>query len=182
MAPKTMPVFPNWFPYNDMMLDGHMKVGKWAGVKTRSWEWNYRGLVLLYNSGRTAQPAIRAYRYVDGPRQHKAIIGVGELSMVRMLVKEEAEKMVCNFNNISPAKVRSIIEEFETEDYTPENILFDFYNFGPYIAPFRVGFFFKSLQRFDRVPFSWPAGPVKPIFTRIVTGSELQKQLKAAGF
>ena len=56
MAPKTMPVFPNWFPYNDMMLDGHMKVGKWAGVKTRSWEWNYRGLVLLYNSGRTAKP------------------------------------------------------------------------------------------------------------------------------
>ena len=183
MKPHSLPVFPNWFPYNDMLLDGHLKVDEWAGVKTRGWKWDYRGPVLFYNSGRTADAAVDSYKYTNSPYQHKVIIGVGELADVRTLTKKEAERMVCNFNNMPLEKVRRILkkEGFSRDQF--EDGLYQFYLFGPYVAPLEVGFFFKNLKRFSKpVTFNWPPGPVKPIYTKITTGSELQAELKRLGF
>ena len=185
MELNKLPVFPNWFPYNDMLLDGHLRVDRWEGVKTRSWEWDYRGPVLLYNSLRTAKPAVNAYKYEDGPSNHKMIIGAGELIDVRLLTHEEALQMVCNFNNMPPSQVKKIIQQrgLSVEKNDKEDVvdspLFNFYDFGPYVAPFSTGFFFKNLRRFkEPVSFNWPVGPIKPIFTKIVSGSKLHRQLK----
>lgn len=189
MQSKGIPVFPNWFPYNDMVLDGHLKVDQWEGVKTRNWEWNYRGPVLFYNSLRTAKPAVEAYQYVDSPSQHKIIIGIGELVDVRPLTHKEALQMVCNFNNMSPERVEEILQQngSTSKENNKEDVLdsdlFYFYSFGPYVAPLDTGFFFKYLQRFrESVPFNWPSGPIKPIFTKIVPGSKLYRQIKLSGF
>ena len=189
MALKKVPVFPNWFPYNDMLLDGHLKVEPHEGCKTRSWYWDYRGPVLFYNSLRTARPGVEAYKYEDGSAKHKVIVGIGELVDVRPLTYKEALQMVCNFNNLSFEKVEKILREngFSTEENPEEDVvdspLFGFYEFGPYIAPFETGFFFKNLKRFkEPVPFNWPQGPIKPIFTKIVVGSKLDAAIKKSGF
>lgn len=153
-----LPVFPNWFPFNDMLFDGHLRVLDFAGVKTRSWKWDYRGPVLFYTSGRTARPAVEAYEYQDSQEHHKVIIGTGNLVEVRELTEDEVLRMVCNFNNITPTE--ALAGEYK-------------------ISPFPFGFFFQNLRRFERpVPFKWPAGPVKPIWTEIPSGSELSRQLK----
>ncbi|MBI3632245.1 MAG: hypothetical protein HY225_02255 [Candidatus Vogelbacteria bacterium] len=185
MTAQKLPVFPNWFPYNDMLLDGHMKVDGHEGVKSRCWEWNYRGPVLLYNSLRTAKPAVKAYDYTNSSENHKVIVGVGELVEVRGFTVDEAAQMLANFNNISLDKIKIALRNIKRKmpSYRPEEIIYNFFQFGPYIAPFRTGFFFKNLRRFDKpVSFNWPAGPIKPIFTQVVPGSELGKQLKRAGF
>ncbi len=170
MELKKLPVFPNWFPYNDLLLDGHLKVDQWEGVKTRNWEWNYRGPVLLYNSLRTANPAVRAYQYKDSPSMHKMIIGAGELIDVRLLTQREVLQMVCNFNNVTHEQVKRVLEQNDS-------------SWDEYIVPFDTGFFFKNLRRFkEPVPFNWPSGPVKPIFTKIVSGSKLHRQLQQSGF
>ena len=96
--------------------------------------------------------------------------------------------MVYNFNHITDTRVKEILEqsgcspeEDELGDVA-DSALFYFYSFGPYVAPFNLGFFFKNLQRFEEpVPFKWPSGPIKPIFTRIVSGSRLDRQLKQIG-
>ena len=164
-----LPVFPNWFPFNDMLLDGHLKVGKYEGVKTRSWDWNYRGPLLLYTSGRAFHQAVEAYQYANGAKKHKVIIGIGELVDVRELTEKEAYKMVCNFNNVKPSELSPLIP-----DTVPP---FEAYVLG-YIAPYRIGFFFQNLRRFEQpVPFKWPAGPVKPIFTEIKPGTELHQAI-----
>ncbi len=175
---NKLPVFPNWFPYNDMLFDGHMKVGQWEGVKTRSWDWKYRGPVLLYNSLRTSLPALDAYKYKDSPLNHKVIIGVGELAEVRELKISEATKMLANFNNKPLAQIKRIVQYY-CADYTPEKVIYSFYDFGPYIAPFKVGFFFKNLTRFkEPVPFNWPSGPIKPIFIPV---SVVEKAFEKVG-
>lgn len=181
---NNLPVFPNWFPYNDMLLDGHLRVDQWEGVKTRSWEWDYRGPVLLYNSGRTAQEAVRTYKYKNDPSKHKVIIGVGELVLVRTLREKEARQMVCNFNNMSLAEVKEILKKnyvFDKEHI--KEALYYFYDFGPYIAPFDTGFFFKSLKRFkEPILFNWPPGPIKPIFTDVRKNPKLLNQLAMMGY
>lgn len=156
--PSRLPVFPNWFPFNDMLLDGHLRLGEF-GVKTRSWNWDYRGPVLLYNSGRTACSAMRAYHYRDSREHHGVIIGVGNLVQVRELTEAETLQMICNFNNISKRMAALL---------------------GPYlISPFQFGFFFQDLRRFkESVPFRWPSGPIKPIWTRIRRGSKLAYELE----
>lgn len=166
-----------------MVLDGHMKVGPYEGVKTRSWEWDYRGPLLFYNSGRTARPAVSAYGYHDAPQEHKVIIGVGELVDVRSLTPKETLQMVCNFNNLTEREVRKIIrKEVGSVGASFVHVLRNFYACGDYVAPYPTGFFFKNLVRFDKpVKFNWPAGPVKPITTRVVSGSPLHVQLNRAG-
>ncbi|MEK7118229.1 MAG: hypothetical protein AAB869_01335 [Patescibacteria group bacterium] len=183
MKLANLPVFPNWFPFNNMIFDGHMKVGPYEGVKTRSWNWGYRGPVLFYNSGRTAHTAARAYGYRDAPTEHKVIIGVGELVDVREFTNEEALQMVCNFNKLSESKVREMVEKAREEWDCPESeVLFGFFDLGDYIAPYRIGFFFKNLAKFhEPVKFNWPAGPVKPINTKITSGSPLARQLQLSG-
>lgn len=157
-----LPVFPNWYPYNDMLLDGHLQVGRYH-LKTRSYDWKYRGPVLLYNSGRVAWHCVDAYQYSSIDRPHRHIIGVATLVDVRELTEKESLQMECNFNNL-----------------TPKQLLKD-----PGLAeifPLHMGYFFARVHRFDKpVPFSWPAGPVKPIFTTVNPRSALQRQLTAAG-
>ena len=187
MKLTRMPVFPNWFPYNDMVLDGRMKVDRYEGVKTRNWEWDYRGPILFYNSLRTAKPAVEAYKYADNPSNHKVIIGAGKLVEVRLLTKNEALQMVCNFNNLSVPEVKKIVSRGVPYGVRGGRItawsLYNFYIYGNYVAPFEIGFFFKNLARFNEPnPFNWPPGPIKPIFTKVTAGSKLEKQLKQAGF
>lgn len=185
---RILPVFPNWFPYNDMLLDGHLKVGDYAGVKTRSWKWDYRGPVFLYTSGRTAPQPARTYRYHNSPHVHKIIIGVAELVEVRDLTNAEALKMVCNFNRLTPLGVRDLIHpqaKWKWDNVTLDlwrESLYGFYGCGG-IAPLPIGFFFQNQAKFrSPVPFNWPAGPVKPIMTKIVKGSPLQQELEWVGY
>lgn len=156
-----LPVLPNWFPFNDMLLDGHLRIGKYC-VKTRNWNWGYRGQVLLYNSLRTSHPSLSAYGYRDAENRHRIIIGVATLVGVRPLDNWEITTMICNFNNLTPRQIgegSGVVK----------------------IYPHDFGFFFQDLRRFETpVPFTWPPGPVKPINHEIKHGSPLHRQLKKA--
>ncbi len=157
-----LPVFPNWYPFNDMLLDGRLMVGE-RGVKTRSYDWKYRGPVLLYNSGRTVNHCVRAYDYPKGHDRHRIIVGVAHLEEVRELTWRELRTMERNFNNLTSRQVR-------------------LYPWRAEIYPLPVGYFFTRMKRFTKpVPFGWPAGPVKPIFTTIESRSELARQLRVVG-
>ena len=178
-----LPVFPNWYPYNEMLLDGHLRVGKYA-VKTRSWKWKYRGLVLLYNSGRVAPQAVKAYRYryEQNPSKHKIIVGIAELAEVRPLSNEEGRKMICNFNNYTMRKTK-IWEAVLGLDDDPSWPFWINSQQGHehIICPFPIGFFFKNAVRFETpVPFNWPAGPVKPIYIQTARYPKLHAQLLIA--
>lgn len=162
MIPRLVPVFPNWYPFNDMLIDGHLRIGMFS-VKTRSYDWKYRGLVLLYNSGRTMTSCRDAYKYPkdEGPRF--MIIGAAELVVVRLLTRDELRLMRGNFNNLTPAKMRA----------HPELVK---------VVPFKFGYFFTAAVRFKNpVPFEWKPGPMRPIFTSIVPGSMLETELLASG-
>lgn len=151
-----LPVFPNIFPYNEMLLRGILRLGDFA-VKTRSWYWDYRGLVLLYTSGRVQREPAEAYDLDPKEFPRKAIVGVGELVDVRSLTQKELKVLTRQFNNIKPG---------ERKD--------------PSIWPLPIGFFFKGLQRFTPpVSFNWPQGPVKPIF---VPATLVAEELKKLGF
>ncbi len=169
-----LPVFPNWYPYNEMVFDGHLQVGDFA-VKTRSWNWNYRGPVLFYTSGRVAQQAIDAYKYQKGPFNHKSIIGIADLVETRLLTNREAKKMVCNFNNWTPRTLNQVLKFYDLLD-DPFRV-----NEHGFIAPFRIGFFFKNAKRFkEPVPFNWPAGPVRPITIHTARYPKLHAQILMA--
>jgi hypothetical protein len=145
-----------------MLLDGHLKVGEF-GVKTRSYDWKYRGAVLLYTSGRTQQSCVQAYNYAKGTDKHNLIIGVANLVDVRLLNDAEIRKMVCNFNNLTVREVKPDLSNVA-------------------VVPFPFGYFFSNIRRFDKpIPFSWPSGPVKPIMTDVRSGSRLRQQVLAAG-
>lgn len=184
MNEKTMwPVFPNWYPFNNMVFDGHMKVGEYEGVKSRNWDWSYRGPMFFYNSSsRVSHQAMEAYGYKRHPVNHKVIIGVGDLVDVRPFTHEEAMQMLCNFNNLSMRQVKKIIARNSSDPETQKESVYYFYELGYYIAPFQIGFFFKNLNRFGMpVPFNWPAGPVKPIFINPAKNRKLTEQLKLSG-
>src|SRR3989344_5440310 len=105
---RKIPVFPNWFPFNDMVFDGHLKVGK---------------------------------------------------------IEIELEETAA-------ATGQSV-----------EQIIYDFWKFGPFVAPFRIGFFFQNLKRFEKpIPFNWPSGPIKPIFTDVNQNPALKKQIALADY
>ncbi len=157
-----LPVFPNWYPYNDMLLDGRLQLGEY-GVKTRSYDWDYRGDVLLYNSGRTAWHCVNNYEYESGRQNHGIIIGVGRLVSVRELKQREEYQMYLNFNNLTRSQARRLVER-------------EGYRAGVYPLPF--GYFFTDLKRFEKpIQFNWPSGPIRPIFTTVREGSLLKTQL-----
>lgn len=173
------PVFPNWFPYNDMAFDGFLKVGEYAAVKTRNWNWDYRGPVLFYTSGRTATEVRKAYGYQDDRSRHQIIIGVGDLVEVRNLTSQEAMKMVLNFNNIPAHTLELMLAE---KNYTSHDSAFWVNNLG-LVAPLRKGLFFQNMKRFQKsMPFSWPAGPIRPIFINPRKVAGLSEQLKLVGY
>ncbi len=158
----NLPVFPNWYPYNDMLLDGHLQVGA-HGVKTRSYDWKYRGPVLLYNSGRTAHYCVHAYGYPKKAEHRGCVIGVANLEDVRLLTDREWRKMERNFKNLTARQWRDQPEKVE-------------------VYPYSFGYFFSDIRRFENpVSFKWPAGPVRPIFTRVAPGSPLGRELIRAG-
>lgn len=157
-----LPVFPNWYPFNDMLLDGHLQIGEY-GVKTRSYNWKYRGLVLLYNSLRTMSSCVKAYGYSNGSERHRIIVGVARLGDVRPLNNREQLKMQCNFNNLSLHQVKN----------KPDLVK---------VVPYPFGYFFTDIKRFKNpILFDWPAGPVRPIFLDINQDSALYNQLKLVG-
>lgn len=144
----TIPAFPNAFPYNELLLDGKLKIGPF-GVKTRSWEWKHRGLVLLYTSGRVHKPVADAYGLDPKKYPCKMIIGMADLVDVRELTERECDRLRSQFNNISLRQARAIPFSGSLRDW---------------IEPLPIGYFFCNLRRFKKpVPFKWPAGAVTTV-------------------
>jgi|GEM_PF-2101746 len=143
----TLPVFPNVFPYNEFLLNGTLRLGRF-GVKTRSWDWwKYRGPVLLYTSSKNHWPAANAYDMNPADFPHRAIVGVGKLVNIRLLTGKEKDRITMQFNNWN----RGQLQAMQRGDV-----------FEQWIAPFEFGFFFENLRRFKApVPFNWPPGPVQ---------------------
>lgn len=129
----TIPLFPNWFPYNDLLLDGKLI------AKSRSWTWKHRGLTLLYTSSRVARSVAAAHGMDPKKYPRKAIVGVGDLIEVRPLNAREWRTLSRQFNN-SWAPDRQFVE--------PLPIGYFFENLRRFETP---------------VPYSWPQGPVLPI-------------------
>src|SRR3989344_5912337 len=82
----TLPVLPNSFPYNELLLTGKLRVGEHEGVKTRGWPmcvWKYRGPVLLYTSTSTHKLAAEAHGLNTDDFPRRVIVGVGQLVDIR---------------------------------------------------------------------------------------------------
>jgi len=162
MVTVLVPVFPNWYPFNDMLIDGHLKIGVF-GVKTRSYDWKYRGPVLLYNSGRTTTSCREAYGYPKDASSRHMIVGAADLVVVRRLTRDELRMMRQRFNNLTPAQMRA----------HPDLVK---------VIPLPFGYFFTSAVRFTNpVPFAWKPGPVKPIFIAIPPDSALETEFRITG-
>lgn len=180
---RKIPVFPNWFPFNDMVFDGHLQIGEFA-VKTRCWNWDYRGPVLFYTSLRVAWRAVDAYGYRRNSSVHKVINGIANIVLARELTNKEGKIMVCNFNNITPRKLMNEIKHTGFEDSPDWPFWFNSqWGWQNFISPFRIGFFFKNQKRFEvPIPFNWPSGPIKPIFIDVNKNPALKKQIALAGY
>ncbi len=157
-----IPAFPNWFPFNEMLLDGILKLGKY-GVKSRPLPWSHRGLTLLYSSSRVARASAEAHGYDPKTSPRGVILGVGQLVDVRVLTPEEWEQMRLQFNNTTPDGMQEILA-------TPGR---------QYVEPFDLGYFFEGLKRFETpVPFNWPQGAVRCTNVPVAT---VAKALKGIG-
>lgn len=158
----TIPGFPNWFPFNEMLLDGKLRLGAY-GVKSRPLPWSHRGLTLFYSSGRVSKPSAEAHGYDPKTSPRGVILGVGNLVDVRELTQAEIRKMCLQFNNTTTAGMRKILATPGTQ----------------YVVPYRLGYFFTDLKRFETpVPFAWPSGAVR--CTNIPV-SKVAAALKAVG-
>lgn len=141
----TLPVLPNSFPYNEMLFRGLLKLGRF-GVKTRSWNWHQRGLVLLYTSTSTHRIPAKAYDLDPKKYPRCVIVGVGELVDVRDLTEAEKKSLLCQFNNATPKQTKT----------------FGQWGGPAYVAPLGIGFFFRRLKRFKTpVPFKPKQGAVR---------------------
>jgi len=90
---KTIPAFPNSFPYNELLLQGKLS------AKTRTWRWGHTGLTLLYTSTSTARDVARAHGLDPKGALRGVLVGVGELVPVRELTDKEAEQIEREFDN-----------------------------------------------------------------------------------
>ena len=186
-----MLVMANKYPYNNMVFDNRLQVGEFA-VKTRSYNLNYRGPVLFYNSGRIEPLAMKAYGYQRSPLNHKVIIGMAELVEVRPLTIPEGKIMVKNFNHWTQRELTRFTKQF----YLPGTCVLDIderdwqdwpfwintqWDYSDIITPYRIGLFFKNKKRFDKpIPFNWPAGPVRPIQIQSARYPKLHAQILIA--
>jgi hypothetical protein len=93
---KTIPAFPNSFPYNELLFTGKLS------AKTRMWRWSHTGLTLLYTSTSTATDVARAYGLDPKSATRGVLVGVGELLPVRELTDAEAERIEKEFANGDP--------------------------------------------------------------------------------
>ncbi len=159
-AEKTIPVFPNSFPYNELLLSGKLI------AKTRSWVWKHRGPTLLYTSTSTCIPV--AFDYGLDPKAFPrcVIVGVGNLVDVRELNEKERRTLFLQFNPHAGKQDAKVFAKYNYAD-------------SEYILPCDYGFFFENIHRFETsVPFKPPKGAVR-IFNapaKLVT-----KQLEIAG-
>lgn len=156
----TIPAFPNTFPYNELLLDGKLDINGF-GVKSRSWAWKHRGLVLLYTSGRVDWTVAEAYGLDPKEYPRGMIVGAAELVDVRRLTKDEIKALVCRFNNTEWEKIRRCVCLYPNCD----GDYFCGVHYAsprPVVVPYHLGFFFKNLVRFEQsVPFAWPMGAVR---------------------
>ncbi|KKW05370.1 MAG: hypothetical protein UY40_C0022G0010 [candidate division CPR1 bacterium GW2011_GWC1_49_13] len=90
---RTVPAFPNSFPYNELLLRGKLS------AKTRTWRWSHTGLTLLYTSARTARDVAEAYGLDPKIASRGVLVGVGELLPVRLVTIAEARKIEKEFSN-----------------------------------------------------------------------------------
>jgi len=140
----TIPVFPNFFPYNELLFDEKLI------AKSRNWEWKHRGPTLLYTSTRTEGCVARAYGFDPGSYPRKVIVGVGNLVDVRPFTGRELRRIFKQFN---PDASRE-----EITDYTKYGILWT----NERITPGFYGYFFENLRRFEiPVPYNPPKGAVR---------------------
>ncbi len=134
---------PNVFPYNEMLFDGKLKLGNFV-VKTRSNDSGFRGLTLLYTSGRIEKDVALAHGYNAKKFVRSAIVGVGDLKKVRVLRVKELDSMILQFNNI-----KSLDELCDKESW---------------VEPLPYGLFFKDLKKFNQpIAFTAQPGPARKI-------------------
>lgn len=145
---KTIPAFPNWFPYNELLLSGKLS------AKTRNWHWNHTGLTLLYTSTSTDDAVVDAHglqvQARTSPRM--VLVGVGELLPVRPLTKQEK---------------RQIYREFRNNKRV---------TWGPGTGYYRYEF--KNLKRFKKpVPFKPPKGAISVFHVPVSTVSKALQEV-----
>ena len=183
----TLPVLPNCFCYNEMLLNnqlginGHDKDGE--GVKTRSWAPKHRGPMLLYTSTSVHRTPCLAWGYDPKKFESMVIVGIGNLVDVRELTDSEDFDMLIAFNNLERFRISS--REQQTRNYAR---MFDLKaadkwgaenKCGP-IRAFPNGLFFKNLKRFRKpIPFKPPKGAVSMFRAPL---SLVSKALKKVGY
>ena len=129
---KTIPAFPNSFPYNELLLSGKLS------AKTRTWRWGHTGLTLLYTSTSTAYDVAHEHELDPKDALRGVLVGVGELVPVRRLTSKEHRQIIDEFYN----------HQFAARLEYPRN---DLYRYE-----------FKNLKRFTNpVLFKPPQGAVR---------------------
>lgn len=156
MTSKTLPALPNRIPYNEMLFRGLLKVGD-CQAKTRSWVWDYRGLILLYTSSKTDWHPVRAYEFDPAQIPTRALVGVAKIVDSRELSPLEEIVLTCRFNNIklSERQMANDARRFGFLNPNRQEVLV-------LVEPLPIGFFLKDVIRFKTpVPYKWPQGPVR---------------------
>ncbi len=166
----TLPVLPNSFPYNELLLTGKLRVGEHEGVKTRGWPmcvWKYRGPVLLYTSTSTHGLSAEAHNLNPNDFPRQVIVGVGQLVDICDLNRSQKKQMYMNFNNWDERQYRRIMR------------MVDFKR-PSHIEPLYAGLFFQNLKKFKKsIPFAWKKGAVTLNHAPL---SLIAKALKEVGY
>lgn len=90
---KTIPAFPNSFPYNELLFSGKLS------AKTRNWRWKHSGLTLLYTSTSTAQSVAEVHGLDPKKSPRGILVGIGELVPVREMTDAEIVQVEREFDN-----------------------------------------------------------------------------------
>lgn len=90
---KTIPVLPNSFPYNELLLSGKLS------AKTREWRWKHAGLTLLYTSQSIEPEVADAHKLNLNDFPRGVIVGIGELLPVRENTADEMMQIENEFAN-----------------------------------------------------------------------------------
>lgn len=157
--PNRIPGFPNVFPWNNLLLDGKLNLQKKpkSGVKTRSWNWKYRGPILLYTSHRLDGIAMERH-HIEWDDSGGMIVGIGNLVYVDELSVRERVKMFELFNRVSVSRKKIDQYLFRTRNWRAVEEYF----LHRIVYPLPFGFFFENLTSFaSPVPFKWPMGAVR---------------------
>lgn len=166
---RTLPVLPNRVPYNEMLFRGLLDINSnGLQLKTRPWNWRYRGWVLLYNGKRLpAWLPCEGYNIDPETIPQGVLVGVAELVDVRELTPEEKVDLACRFTNekISKKTRRRAISNCKrslclTDATALQEVLEKrIRRFYPSVLPARFGFFFRNVRRFRKpIPFQFNRG------------------------